>query len=96
MSESVVVALRVTPRTARDVIEGVDASGAVRVRVTAAPADGAANTSVLKLVARTLGVPRSAVSLVAGTGSRQKRVRIEGVTRAAVLERWPGATVSGR
>ena len=96
MSEGVVVALRVTPRTSRDVIEGVDASGAVRVRVTAAPVDGAANTSVLKLVARTLGVPRSAVSLVAGTSSRQKRVRIEGVTRTAVLERWPGATVSGR
>ena len=96
MSDGVVVALRVTPRSSRDVIEGVDEAGAVRVRVMAAPADGAANTAVLKLVAKTLGVSKSAVTLVAGAASRHKRVRVEGVTRSAVLERWPGATVGGR
>ena len=37
-----------------------------RVRVTAAPADGAANKAVLKLLAKTLSVPRSAVTLVSG------------------------------
>ncbi len=96
MSGGIVVSLRVSPRSGRDAIEGVDEDGALLVRVTAAPADGAANEAVLKLLARTLSVPKSAVTLAAGATSRHKRVRIEGLARAAVLEQWPGASVTGR
>ena len=87
------VALRVTPRSSRDAIEGADDEGAIRVRVTAAPADGAANEAVIKLLAKTLGVPKGAVTLVAGATSRHKRLRIEGVSAALVRARWPGAQV---
>ena len=87
------VALRVTPRSARDAIEGIDDEGALRVRVTAAPADGAANKAVIKLLAKALGVPKSALTLVSGASSRHKRLRVDGVDAALVQARWPGAQV---
>ena len=95
MSAGVVVTLRVTPRASRDAVGDVDDEGALRVRVTAAPADGAANKAVLGLMARTLHVPRSALSIVSGASSRHKRLRIEGVERATLLARWPGVAVGG-
>jgi uncharacterized protein (TIGR00251 family) len=88
-----VVALHVTPRAARDAIEDVDGEGAIRVRVTAAPADGAANKAVLELLAKSLGLPKGAVTLRSGASSRHKRVRLAGVQAATVQRRWPGASV---
>jgi len=66
------IPVRVTPRAARDAVEGFDAAGAVRVRVTAAPADGAANAAVAKLLAKALGLPSRDVVLVSGATARQK------------------------
>ena len=76
-------------------MEGVDADGVLHVRVTAPPADGAANAAVTRLLARALGVPKGAVSLASGAASRHKRVRIEGSSQAAIEQRWPGARVGG-
>jgi len=64
--------VRVTPRAARDAVEGLDEAGAVRVRVTAAPAEGAANAAVTKLLAKTLDLPSRDVVLVSGATSRLK------------------------
>jgi uncharacterized protein YggU (UPF0235/DUF167 family) len=50
-----------------------------KVRVAAAPERGAANSAVVDLVARTLGVRAGAVRLVSGLGSRDKIVEVEGV-----------------
>ncbi len=90
MSGSAVIAVRVTPRSSRDAIEGVDAQGELRVRVTAPPADGAANQAVATLLAKALGVPKGAVNLVSGGSSRHKRFRIDGRDDAAVEARMPG------
>ena len=82
------IRIRVTPRGGRDAIEGVR-DGALLVRVAAAPADGAANESVLRLVAEAAGVPRRAARLIAGAKGRHKLVLVEGADRAALIERWP-------
>ena len=66
------LAVRVTPRATRDAVEGFDSEGALRVRVTAAPADGAANAAVAKLLAKALGLPGRDVVLVSGSTARQK------------------------
>jgi uncharacterized protein len=69
----------VRPRSARN--EVVATAGAtVRVRVTAPPADGAANDAVCALVARSLDVPRSRVTIVRGHGARTKLLRIAGLS----------------
>ncbi len=90
--DEVRLALRVTPRGGRDVIEGVR-DGMLRVRVAAAPVDGGANEAVIRLVAEALGVPRTSVRLVTGAGARLKTVAVSGITRLAVEARWPGLGV---
>jgi uncharacterized protein (TIGR00251 family) len=92
VSAAVLIPVRVTPRSGRDAIEGVDDAGALRVRVTAAPADGAANKAVIRLVARAAGLPRGAVSVASGASSRHKQLRLEGLAAADVRVRWPGVS----
>lgn len=87
------MAVRVTPRSGRDAIEGVDEQGALRVRLTAAPADGAANSALVKLLAKALGVPKGAVTIVSGAASRHKQLRIADLEANDVQARWPGLSL---
>ena len=64
--------VRVSPRSARDAVEGFDPEGVLHLRVTAPPAEGAANAAVAKLLARALDLPSRDVVLVAGATSRVK------------------------
>ena len=66
------ITVRVTPRAGRDAVEGFDQSGVLRVRVTAPPADGAANAAVAKLLARALGLAPREVVLARGDRGRVK------------------------
>jgi uncharacterized protein (TIGR00251 family) len=58
---------------------------AIGCRVTAPAVDGKANKAVIALISATIGVPASAVSIVSGLTSSQKRVRIAGVIRAQLV-----------
>ncbi len=69
------LAVRVTPRAARNRIEEVE--GGLRVHVTVLPEDGKANKAVVKLMAHALGVPKSRLELVRGATSRDKLFRLE-------------------
>jgi uncharacterized protein (TIGR00251 family) len=69
--------VRVAPRASRDRIIG-PREGALKVSLTAPPVDGAANEALRKLLAKTLGVPKSAVEIVRGEHSRTKLLRIHG------------------
>jgi uncharacterized protein YggU (UPF0235/DUF167 family) len=59
----------------------------LRVEVTAPPEKGKANEAVRVLLARLLGVPRDAVEIAAGAGSRDKAVLVEGLAPADARER---------
>ena len=60
----------------------------------ASPAvDGAANESLLRLIADSLGLARSRVRLIQGATNRRKLIEIEGVQPAELRSRWPGLTV---
>ena len=58
----------------------------IKIAITAAPVEGKANAAVVELVARALSVRRSQVTITAGERSRRKTVRVEGGTRAVLLE----------
>ena len=82
------LAVRVTPRGGRDAVEGWTADAAGRpilnVRVSAAPLDGGANSAVEALVAKALGLPRSAVMVARGHAARVKQLEIAGADAAAL------------
>jgi uncharacterized protein YggU (UPF0235/DUF167 family) len=80
--------VRLTPKAGVDRVDGWsrDAEGrpVLAVKVRAQPVEGEANAALERLLAKTLGVPRSAVRVVRGGQSRLKAVEVEGVDEAAV------------
>ena len=76
------IRIRVTPRGGRDAIDGIEALSdgrrVLKVWVRAAPEDGAANEGVRRLLANTLGLSASAVSLQTGATARLKTFSIAG------------------
>jgi uncharacterized protein (TIGR00251 family) len=62
---------------------------ALLVRLAAAPVEGAANVELVEVIAELFGVPKRAVSIVAGEHSRQKRVSVVGVDLATASSRLP-------
>ena len=71
--------LRVQPGARAEHLDGVH-DNQLRLRLTAPPVDGAANTACLAFLARILGVRRSQITLQSGRKSRHKVLLIEGVT----------------
>ena len=80
------VRLRVQPRASRDEVVAWQ-DDALRVRVTAPPVEGEANAAVRTLLARALGVAPSTVEVVRGERSRDKLVRVAGLSLADVRAR---------
>ena len=70
--------VRVTPRAPREGIAG-ERDGALLVRLTAAPVEGAANAALVRLVARELGVAPSAVRVAHGSRGRDTVLVVAGV-----------------
>ena len=78
MAGGATLRVRVSPRASRDEVAG-ERDGALVVRLTAPPVDGAANEELIDVLAAALGVPKRAITIVAGARSRQKRVHVTGV-----------------
>ena len=78
--------VRVIPRASKPGIAGTR-DGALLVRLQSPPVEGAANAELIQILANALDVPRGSISIVAGERSRQKRVRIEGVSEDYVNTR---------
>jgi uncharacterized protein (TIGR00251 family) len=80
------VTVRLTPKGGRDDVGGIetlaDGRMVLKARVRAAPAEGQANTALIALLAKTLDVARSKVTLAAGESARIKRIVIEGDGKA--------------
>lgn len=76
---SLTIDVLVQPRASRAKI-GPRHDGRIKIAVTAPPVDGEANAAVIELLAKSLGVAKSAVEVIAGASSRRKTIRIDGVT----------------
>jgi len=81
-----VLVVRVQPRSNENALVGWSGD-IVKVRVTAPPVEGAANTACLSVLSKLLDVPLTHVSLVKGEHSRNKVVRILGLTEDQVQDR---------
>jgi len=85
MAEAFTIDILVQPRASRAKI-GPRHDGRIKIAVTAPPVDGEANAAVIELVAKSLGIPRGAVEVIAGASSRRKTLRITGSSAARFEE----------
>ena len=85
------LAVRLTPGASSDRIDGWDVDAedraVLKVRVRACPVEGEANAALILLLAKTLRVPKSAVSLARGVQSRLKMIEIATLDDATVRQR---------
>jgi uncharacterized protein len=79
-------AIKVQPRARRNAIVG-ELGDALKVAFSAPPLDGRANEACIEFLAEMLQVPRSSVSIVSGRSSRNKVIRIAGISAKDVRNR---------
>ncbi len=79
------LSVRVQPKSSRnDII--INSDNSIKIALTAPPVEGEANKALCQLVAKRLGLPKSAVTLVSGDKSREKKLRVEGLQSAEIWE----------
>ena len=82
VKEGVLVSMRVTPKSARDDIKGfhvaADGQVSLAVKVRAQPEQGKANKAVIQLVASSLGLAKSRLTVASGAADRNKTLLIAG------------------
>ncbi len=75
-SDHLRLAIRLTPNSGRNAVDGMEtgADGEVflKTRVTAVPEDGKANKALILLLADTLRLPKSSISILSGETARKK------------------------
>ncbi|MFP4650463.1 MAG: DUF167 domain-containing protein [Desulfobacterales bacterium] len=65
----------VQPGASADQVSGCRGD-ALKIRVTAPPADGKANKACIKLLASKIGVPKSNMEIVSGSSGREKKIMV--------------------
>jgi hypothetical protein len=81
---SATVSVRVVPRSSNEGVAGFE-GGVLRIRLNAPPVEGKANDALVRFLAKAVGVPKSRITLVTGEKGRNKIVRIDGITREALM-----------
>lgn len=81
--ESVTFSVKVHPKARRERIAGVFGT-ALKLETTAPPIDGKANEACIRFFADLLKLPRSSVTIAAGDSSRNKVIRVIGISAARV------------
>lgn len=73
--DTLVLNVRVQPKASRNELAGLHGD-ALKIRLTAPPVDGKANTALRKFLAKIFAVPASSISIESGQTGRNKRLRI--------------------
>jgi len=81
--DGVTFSVKVHPRARRELISGV-LGDVLKLEITAPPLEGKANDACIDFFSDFLKVPRSSVTIAAGLNSRNKVIRISGISQAAV------------
>ena len=84
--DGVSFAVRVQPRARRNAIAG-ELGDALKIALTAPPVDGRANEACVEFFADLLRVPRASIVIASGHSSRNKLVRVAGISVAEVRRR---------
>ncbi len=79
-------AVKVHPRAKKNAITG-ELGDALKVSLTAPPVEGRANDACIEFFAKVLNVPRSSVTIAAGQSSRNKVIRVAGLSADEIRRR---------
>ena len=82
----VTFAVKVHPRAKKNAITG-EVGDALKLALTAPPVDGKANDACINFFAKLLNVPRSSVTIAAGQTSRNKVIRVMGLSAEEIKKR---------
>jgi len=94
-NKEAILAIRVQPRSSRNRL-AAQPDGTLKAWLTASPVEGAANRALIEILAEYLGVPRSRIQIASGESSRNKRVRVAGMSTAEVDSRLAQAGKAAR
>jgi len=83
--------VKVQPRARKNAITG-EVGGAIKLALTAPPVEGRANEACIAFFADLLNVPRSSVTIAAGQSSRNKVIRVAGMSAAQIEKRLEGSS----
>jgi uncharacterized protein (TIGR00251 family) len=78
--------IKVHPRARKDAITG-EIGDALKLSLTAPPVEGRANDACVEFFAKLLKVPRSSITIAAGQNSRNKIIRVLGLSASQIRER---------
>ncbi len=88
-STGITFAVKVHPRAKKNAITG-KLGDALKLSLTTPPIEGRANESCIEFFAKLLKVPRSSVTIASGQSSRNKVIRVVGVTGEYIRDRLQG------
>ncbi len=80
-NNALIFTVRVVPRASKSEIVGAY-DGAIKVRIASSPVDGAANTELIKFLAKTFNVSKSEVEIISGATSKIKQIKIQNMQSA--------------
>ncbi len=80
---SATFSVRIQPRASKNEVLRIE-EGGLKIRLTAPPVEGAANEALIKFLSDRLGVAKSRVEIVSGHTSREKIVKISGISQEQV------------
>ena len=83
---AVTFAVKVHPRAKKNAITG-EVGDALKLALTAPPTDGRANEACIEFFAKLLEVPRSSITIATGQSSRNKVIRVTGISAAELRKR---------
>jgi uncharacterized protein (TIGR00251 family) len=84
------IAIRLKPGAKQDRIT-IGPNAEIAVAVTAPPVEGKANSHLIKFIAKKIGVPKSACSIIKGHTARNKVVKIDDVENSEIRTRLMNA-----
>ena len=87
-SGTLLLHLKIQPNASRSGLAGQHGQR-LKIRLQSPPQNGKANRELIRFLSDTLGIPKSSLDLIRGQSSRDKTVRIEGITPDQLLAAIP-------
>jgi len=86
LSEGLLISINVQPRSSKTEIIGMH-ENSLKIKLTSPPVEGAANSLLIRFIAKELGISKSRIDLKSGEKSRKKKLIIKGCSKEEVIQK---------